>query len=382
MLFQFLILTYALTNTYAWNKLISLPLSITSHFESTNFYRNQNQSFSYLNFTEATNIENLNSEKKDLLHSRNASFLSYSTEFSSIIAFNSELNLIEQRPISIPFAHEGGTYIPETNEVWFTANQLPIQNTNISSINLLTNRVELLDIHPPIITPNGLSYFEGYVYVCSQGTKTIPAAIHTVNPTTRSSKIIVNSWFGYRLNSPNDVTFSNKILGKKFIWFTDPQIAFEQGFANIPQYPATVFRYDMSTSELRPVISDVITPNGIAFNQNETRLYVSDTTSEKNINIVYVYDINGDGLPINRRIFSVSSFGSPDGIKVDKEDRVWTAEGDGINVRDHHGTLLGVILSHNLCDSGVIRNFALMKNTVIILAEESLWRLDLMTDLL
>jgi hypothetical protein len=155
MLFRFLIIISTLANTYAWNKLISLPLSITSNFESTSFHRYQNQSFSYVNFPGITDIKNLKPDQRDLLLSRNASFISYSTEFLSIINYNSELKLIEQRPITIPFAHEGGTYIPETNEVWFTADQLPIQNTNISSVNLLTNQVDLLDIYPPIITPNG-----------------------------------------------------------------------------------------------------------------------------------------------------------------------------------------------------------------------------------
>jgi gluconolactonase len=383
MLFQFLILTtYILSNTYALNKLVALPLSITSHFEAKNFYRNQSIPFSFLNFTVITNTEHLNPDENELLDSRNASFISYSTEFTSIIGSNPQLLLIKQRKPSKQFAHEGGTYIPETNEVWFSANQLPIQNTDISSINLITNQIDLLNIYPSIITPNGIHYFEGYVYVCSQGNKTIPAAIYAVNPTTHISKLIVNSWFGYRLNSPNDVTFSTKIAGKKFMWFTDPPIAYMQDFTNPPQYHSTVFRYDMLTSELRPVITDLITPNGIAFNQKETVLYVTDSLPDNDIGIVYAYDLNEYGLPINRRVFSVSSFGYPDGIRVDKHDRVWIAEGDGINVRDRYGTLLGVIVGYGLCASGVISNFGLVKNTVIILAQESLWRLELTTDIL
>jgi gluconolactonase len=383
MLLQFLIITtYVLANTDASNKLVVLPLSLTSRFEAKNFYRNDTVPFSFLNFTGMTNTEDLTPDQIELLASQNASFISYSTEFTSIIGFNPQLILIEQRQSSLQFAHEGGAYIPETNEVWFTANQLPIQNTNISSINLITDQIDLLDIHPPIVTPNGVNYFEGYVYICSQGNKTTPAAIYAVNPTTRISRLIVNSWFGYRLNSPNDVTFSTKIAGKKFMWFTDPQVAYMQGFSNVPQYQSTVFRYDMLTSELRPVITDLVIPNGIAFNQNETILYVSDTSSDTDIHIVYAYDLNEYALPINRRIFSVSSLGIPDGIRVDKNDRVWTAEGDGINVRNSQGTLLGVIVGHGLCANGVISNFALVKNTVIILAQESLWRLNLMTYLL
>ncbi|CAF4031601.1 unnamed protein product [Adineta steineri] len=382
MLFQLLIIICISTNTYASNKLVTLPLSITSLFQATYFYRNTTVPFSFTNCTGVNDADNSDPAENKLLKSRNASFISYSTEFKSLIDSNTTPKLIEQQPVSIPFAHEGGAYVPETNEVWFSANQLPQQNTNVSSINLTTNEVTLLNINNPINTPNGIKYFNSLVYVCSQGTKTIPAAIYAVNPTTLVSKVIVNSWFGYRLNSPNDVTFSTKISGKTFMWFTDPQVAYQQGFAGVPEYQNTVFRYDMLTGELRPVITDLITPNGIAFNQEETVLYVSDTTPTSDIAIVYAYDLTKDGLPMNRRIFSVSSYGIPDGIKVDKYDRVWTAEGDGINVRNSYGTLLGVILGYNLSSNGLISNFELKDNTVIILAQEKLWRLDLAQNVL
>ena len=380
MLFKLIISTCILTITGTCNKLVTLPLSLTSRLES-NFYRDTKQPFSFTNFTH-TQCMKSEEEEKELFVSQQASFISYSSEFTSIIGFNSELKLIESRAISIPFAHEGGIYIPETNEIWFTANQLPKQNTNISSINLKTNQVQLLPIKPPIITPNGVNYFNGYAYICSQGNTTTPGAIYAVNPTTLASKLIVNSWFGFRLNSPNDVTFSSKIAGKNFMWFTDPHVAYMQHFSILPQYGSYVFRYDMLTSELRPVITDLIVPNGIEFDQNETTLYVTDTSPDTGVYIVYAYDLNVDALPINRRVFSVSSFGIPDGIKTDKNDRVWTGEGDGLNVRDRHGTLLGVILGRNLCNSGLISNFALVKNTVIILAQEKLWRLDLATDVI
>ncbi len=130
-------------------------------FWSKNFYRNESVPFSFLNFTSISDTENLKPDEKKLLASQNASFISYSPEFTLLIGFNPQLTLIKQWKSSIQFAHEGGAYIPETDEVWFTANQLPVQNKNISSINLITNQINLLDIHPPIITPNGVNYFEG-----------------------------------------------------------------------------------------------------------------------------------------------------------------------------------------------------------------------------
>ncbi|CAF1390072.1 unnamed protein product [Rotaria sordida] len=314
-----------------------------------------------------------------------ASFISYSPEFTSLIGYKPKIKLLAAGSVSSPFAHEGGAFIPATNEIWFTANQLPIQNTNVSSVNLETNQIELLSIQPPILTPNGLNYFDDSVYICSQGNRTTSGAIYAVNPTTLVSRLVVNSWFGLRLNSPNDVAFSTKIGGRKYMWFTDPQVAYLQAFGSSPQLDSFVYRFDLTTSELQPVITDLIIPNGIAFDPSETTLYVSDTALNPNGHgtyIVYAYDLNKHGLPINRRVFSVSSTGIPDGIKVDKVGRVWTGEGDGINVRDHHGKLLGVILGRDLCQSGVISNFAIINSTVIILAQEKLWRLELAVSVL
>ncbi|CAF3864147.1 unnamed protein product [Rotaria sp. Silwood1] len=320
------------------------------------------------------------SQQAELRASRLASFISYSSEFNALIGYDAKPKLLASRPVTTPFAHEGGIFVPDTNEVWFTANQVPMQNTNVSSVDLDDNDIEQLLIKSPILTPNGLNYFDGSVYICSQGNQTTPGAIYAVNPTTMVSRLVVNSWFGLRLNSPNDVTFSMKIAGRKYMWFTDPPFAYLQGFGSLPQMGSYVYRFDLTTEELRPVITDLMAPNGIALDQDEMTLYVTDTETNslgKNTYVVYAYDLTNDGLPVNRRVFSVSSLGGPDGIKVDKAGRVWIGEADGINVRDKHGTLLGVILGRNLCQSGVISNFALAGSTVIILAQEQLWRLDL-----
>ncbi|CAF4791830.1 unnamed protein product [Rotaria socialis] len=361
-------------------------MSLTSRLES-NFIREYNETFSFTYFIGPPNALSscAHSQQAELFVSRMASFISYSSEFNSLIGYKSEIKLIASRPVSVPFAHEGGAFVPTTNEVWFTANQLPIQNTNVSRVNLETNQIELLSIQPSILTPNGANYFDDSVYICSQGNQTTSGGIYAVNPTTLVSRLVVNSWFGLRLNSPNDVTFTRKIGRGKYMWFTDPQVAYMQDFGSLPQLGSYVYRFDLTTSELRPVITDLVVPNGIAFDLNETTLYVSDTAPSSyghGTFMVYAYDLNKHGLPINRHVFSVSSAGIPDGIRVDKMGRVWTGEGDGINVRDHHGTLLGVILGRDLCQSGVISNFAIVGNLVIILAQEKVWRLELATSVL
>lgn len=366
----------------AQRTLIQLSYSLTSRLER-NFEREANVSFSFTNIDEDATRScawGSSSQKEELLQSRQAFFISFSSNFTALIGSQPQLQRLAVQPVNTPFAHEGGTFVPDTNEVWFTANQLPIQNTNVSCVNLITHSVRLLDIQPPIVTPNGLQYFEGSVYVCSQGNSTTPGGIYSVNPTTLISKLVVNSWYGFRLNSPNDVTFTRKLTGRKLMWFTDPQVAYEQSFGSRPQLGSFVYRFDLTTSELRPIITDLIVPNGIAFSFDEKTLYLSDTSpNDKRFGtyFVYAYDLDSEGLPMNRRVFSVSSFGIPDGIKVDGFQRVWTGENDGINVRDKSGTLLGVILGRNLCESGIISNFAIVGSTVIILAQEQLWRLAL-----
>jgi gluconolactonase len=50
---------------------------------------------------------------------RNATFISYSSDFLSLIGPNPSLRLIEQRNYS--FANEAGIWVPPLNEVWFTS---------------------------------------------------------------------------------------------------------------------------------------------------------------------------------------------------------------------------------------------------------------------
>lgn len=387
MLYEFIFVWCILaSSSIADQSLISLKFSITSRLEG-NFRRNENQPFSFTTFIDTENklSGEAKSQAAELRASRLASFISYSSEFTSLIGHDAKLKLLASRPVNEQFAHEGGIFVPDTNEVWFTTSQLPVQNSNVSSVKLNNDEVQQLSIQPPILTPNGLNYFDGLVYICSQGNQTTPPAIYAVNPTTMVSRLVVNSWFGLRLNSPNDLTFSTKIAQRNFMWFTDPPFAYLQGFGSLPQIGSYVYRFDLDTEELRPVIIDLEAPNGIALDQNETTLYVTVTEGDSLGNgtyVVYAYDLNSDALPINRRIFSVSSLGIPDGIKVDNDGRVWTGEADGINVRDKQGTLLGVILGQNLSQSGVISNFALVDNTVLILAQEQLWRLELSMDVL
>lgn len=70
--------------------------------------------------------------------------------------------------------------------------------------------------------------------------------------------------------------------------------------------------------------------------------------------ISYVFDVAyppphvdpAEGGPqlVNRRLFSFTDSGAPDGIKMDTNDNVYAGCFDGIHVWNKYGTLLGKIL--------------------------------------
>lgn len=74
----------------------------------------------------------------------------------------------------------------------------------------------------------------------------------------------------------------------------------------------------------------------------------------------------------NKALFGITRAGVSDGIKVDDKGRVWTAEYEGIVVRNHEGDVLGffnreVILEH-IGRQAEMTQFAIAGDTLILLA--------------
>lgn len=91
---------------------------------------------------------------------------------------------------------------------------------------------------------------------------------------------------------------------------------------------------------------------------------------------IYAYDINERaGVPflVNRRVFAYAAVGFPDGIKCDLQGNVYSGCGDGVEVWNPAGTLIGRILV-----PGGVANFCFGKNGEMFLcAEQKLWRLQM-----
>ena len=155
---------------------------------------------------------------------------------------------------------------------------------------------------------------------------------------------LLDSHEGKRLNSPNDVV----VKSDRSIWFTDPTWGLSGRKELDGQY---VFRFDPTEGTSRLVASGFVQPNGLAFSPDESILYVAESSGPLNIR---AFDVQDGGLLTGDRIFAKPD-GTPDGMRVDAEGRLFTAAAD-VFIHAPDGTEVGRIdipeTPANLCFGG------------------------------
>ncbi len=179
-----------------------------------------------------------------------------------------------------------------------------------------------------------------------------------------SITVLMDHYQGRRLNSPNDVV----VKSDGSIWFTDPVfgiLGYYEGEKAEPELPPAVYRIDGRTGEASVVADDVDGPNGLAFSPDESTLYVVASRAQPTRKII-AYDVVGDTLLSNPRVFIDAGPGTPDGFRVDIHGSLWCgwgmgdAELDGVRVFNHAGAPIGHIAlperCANLCFGGRWRN--------------------------
>ncbi len=163
---------------------------------------------------------------------------------------------------------------------------------------------------------------------------------HGSRRVTRTAKdgtveVLCNSYKGKRLNSPNDVA----VRRDGTIWFTDPPYGLK---GTEPEQDANyVFRLDPGAKEPVAVADDFSRPNGIAFSPDQRYLYVAN--SDGKASHVRRFRVTEDNTLADGKTFCRIRPGVPDGIRCDADGRLYTSAGDGVQVFDPEGKLIGKV---------------------------------------
>ncbi len=172
--------------------------------------------------------------------------------------------------------------------------------------------------------------------------------------------VLIDSFDGKRLNSPNDVV----VKSDGSIWFTDPPFGISgnyEGHKATPELGQNVYRLDPESGVARVVADDIAGPNGLAFSPDESVLYVVESRGVPTRKIL-AYDMAKDDALTNKRVLIDAGPGTPDGFRVDQDGNLWcgwgmgSAELDGVMIFAPDGTPIGRIKlperCANLCFGG------------------------------
>lgn len=261
-------------------------------------------------------------------------FVVYSDEFQRIIGPAPELKLL-----STEFTFAEGV-------CWVARSQyLIVSDFPNDRMMKWSERGGLEVFRQPASTANGNTVdLEGRLISCLTRGRAVVRQEHDGSLTT-----IADRFRGGRLTSPNDVV----VKSDGTIWFTDPDYGFlcpSFGHADIPEQDRNrVYRVVPETGEITSVCEDFDKPNGIAFSPDESTLYVGDTGrthGDFRAHQLMAFDVTSDGAGVtNPRVFAVIEPHVPDGLRADVDGNLYVTAGDGIQVFNPAGKMLGKILT-------------------------------------
>jgi gluconolactonase len=186
-----------------------------------------------------------------------------------------------------------------------------------------------------------------------------------------SLTVLIDSFEGKRLNSPNDVV----VKSDGSIWFTDPTfgiLGHYEGHKAEPELPANVYRLDPIDGRASIVAEGVLGPNGLCFSPDERILYLVESRGIPTRKIL-AFDVVGGATLANRRVHIDCGPGTADGMRCDVEGNLWCGWGmgspelDGVVVFSPQGRMIGRIAlperCANLCFGGLKRNRLFMASS-------------------
>lgn len=333
--------------------------------------------------------------KADVDTSHLVGFKSYHPSFDALLGPKATIDLLLEDAKSIATFHEACVYDEATHSIFITSNQiqLPRGQTNHATSHKFVNLSRVYDHvdpakiriedatptnHPDGMWNGGVNLKNGLLY-CAQGSKTNPGGlVYVPDPhLPYTGTTLVSSFHGRQFNSVNDVIVHPH---DGSIWFTDPTYGYHQGIRPEPQLPCQVYRFEPETKNIRAVADGFVRPNGLCFSPDLRVLYITDTGAihgDKSVPIdkmgpshIYAFDIIPGPFLANKRLFAFADGGWPDGIKCDMEGNVYSGCGDGVEVWNPTGTLIGKIWVR-----GGVANFCFgSKGAIYMCNETRLWK--------
>ena len=273
-------------------------------------------------------------------------FIARAPAFADVVGEEPRLSLLAEVD-----AHEGPVYFADENALYFTTLPQPGVDRSPSVQIKRLSLDEPDDVSLLVAEAHGANGMardrEGALIVCEQGSRWQPACISRIDRATGQAEAVVEGWRGLRLNSPNDVV----VASDGAIWFTDPSYGHLQGFRPPPEVGDYVYRHDPATGETTVVADSFDKPNGLALSPDERVLYVTDSGANQELGSFYVgrphhikaFDVLDRRRLSGERLFAVTSPGFPDGLKVDRDGRVYSSSFSGVQVLAPDGQLLGEI---------------------------------------
>ncbi|KIJ40139.1 hypothetical protein M422DRAFT_230315 [Sphaerobolus stellatus SS14] len=311
------------------------------------------------------------------------------TRFLDILGPNASVRVIAHHNVGeFPFAHEAPIWDPNMDQVFFASStgtpgvDHPANNrVNVISLKDVKGSgpqnisFTMVPITPQLQMVIGGTPLGSNLLFATNGIGTSPSRLELVNPRPPfNSTTILDNFHGRQFNSMNDVKVNPM---SRAIFFTDPEHRFLLGFNPSPTLLNQVYQLDPSTGAVRVVADQVDKCNGIAFSPDGKIAYMNhaDTAGASfdptEPATTYTFDVDPQTEQSrNRRVLAYIGTGVPDGIQVDSTGNVYASTGDGIQIYDPTGVLLGKIFigttssSHIFAGPGRLVVLADSKNTL------------------
>ncbi|TVY77467.1 Gluconolactonase [Fusarium oxysporum f. sp. cubense] len=383
----------------------SLPLRGPSIVEVRNAYRNV---FPAKDFNRNVTTTWWQTDVLDGDASQNATSLKKALKDASFIVLNKDMykllgvkdhtvkknvETIFEFPPGPSFAkrmvHDGTVYSPECNCIFmaelhppktgFSADAMPwVWRVNLNNTPPTTEKVYP---SPQLTVPNGAYYHKGDIYWAQEGNYTVPGGITRMDPLTLKTEVVLNNFYGHRFNSPNDVVITRDGVA----YFTDGYYGYDNFNDTLkPELANGLWRWDMNSNDLRMVSGagggPFTNPNGVALNFEEDKLYVTNRGNSSDNpaggRTIYEFQLSqSNGMPVKGGdVFAYVDAGFPDGIKLDREGRVYGGITGGVTVFDFTRKHLGII---KIAEGDVAVNMQWKDNWLYIAGRDKIYRVEL-----